>query len=456
MKKRYFERKLFDLPPKLRRACGNGSVRSVQRQVEKERLLKHELEKPFEPVFRFAVASDLHIEGPDRPCHADRLTGLFRSAYRYADAHPSYRNLDAVLFVGDVVNSGTEEEYECLLRVIQEQKRDGTRIISVMGNHEYHKLGHEGYVRYMEEPLEKHVVLGGYHFIGLSTDPIDTWHTLRQVRWLRRELKNAAADGGKKPIFTMQHGHIWKTVYVSRSWYTQMSLLLHLVYSRYPQIVNFSGHSHGPINHPLTVWQKRYTLFGTGTLSFFEMERDICDTTTPDGCDQAAQYLIVELDRNDRIRVMPYNILTDDFMRAPATDEHAGSQLIYQINTPWDRDSFVYTAERRKTDPPPVFAPDAAIGVSRNETEAITVCFPQARSPVCVYGYRVIAAPVGRSDRDAVTREIYSDFYLEPTPETCTCTLCGLKPQTEYEIRVIPLNVWRTEGEPLIARYFMQ
>ena len=68
----------------------------------------------------------------------------------------------------------------------------------------------------------------------------------------------------------------------------------------------------------------------------------------------------------------------------------------------------------------------------------------------------MIAAPVGRSDRDAVTREIYSDFYLEPTPETCTCTLRGLKPQTEYEIRVIPLNVWRTEGEPLIARCFMQ
>ena len=54
----------------------------------------------FEPVFRFAVASDVHVSAGD-PTIAGRLKKLFDSVYRYADAHPTYNLLDAFVLTGD-------------------------------------------------------------------------------------------------------------------------------------------------------------------------------------------------------------------------------------------------------------------------------------------------------------------------------------------------------------------
>lgn len=454
-KKRYVERALFDLAPALRQTLLRPTKRALEKQKQKEEALKRDCERPFEPVFRFVVASDLHISASDaRP--AERLKELFLSAYRYADEHPTYRALDAVVFTGDNVTSGTDAEYEILKQILRASKRDDTALIAVMGNHEYHDTGHEGFVRHMEQPLDKHVVLKGFHFIGLSTDPKDTWHTVKQVRWMRKELKKAAADSGKKPIFTMQHGHIFKTVYVSRSWYTQMSALLHFVYARYPQVINFSGHSHGPVNHPLTVWQKKYTLFGAGTLAFFEMERDISDNTVPPRADEAAGYLMVEVDKDDNVRVKPYNILTGAFYRSPRTDSKTNEELVYQINTPSDRTAFVYTKRRSWTDPAPQFDSDAVVSVSAQTQDSLTVSFPQAKSSTCVYGYRVEAVPAARPNRGRVKREIYSGFQNEPLSDVVVCTLSGLMPGTAYKIRVTPLNAWRTSGTPIEGNAFIE
>ena len=134
----------------------------------------------------------------------------------------------------------------------------------------------------------------------------------------------------------MQHGHIWNTVYVSRSWFAQMFLPLHMVYAKYPQVINFSGHSHGPVNNPLDIWQNSYTQIGTGTLNYFEMERDIGDNTVPDGSRNAAQYLIVEVDAQNRVRVQPFNILTEDFFKTPSNTDDPGKQLVWQIDDVFD------------------------------------------------------------------------------------------------------------------------
>ena len=443
---RKLERCFYNVPLYWISLFGDGGARAKEKQKKLEAETAAEAAGPFTPVLRFAVASDVHISADD-PRNADRLAALFRSAYRYADADAAYPRLDAVLLVGDTANSGSDAEYEVLKRVIAENKRDGTQMITVMGNHEFARTGHEGYVRHMGEPLDKHRVVNGFHFIGLSPDPKDTWHTVRQVRWMRRELKKAAQDAPKKPIFTMQHGHIWKTVYVSRSWYTQMSALLHAVYARYPQVINFSGHSHGPVNNPISVWQKKYTLFGTGTLNYFEMERDIGDETVPAGSENAAQYYIVEADAADRVRVLPYNLLTDDFFRTPANaGAAAGRRLTYFIPAPADRSRFAYTSARRKSDGVPAFDADARITVRKTGDGAAEVSFPQARDEVCVYGYRITAAETLRPKKPVAVKELYSEYYFEPMPGTCGCTLTGLLPGREYTVCVTPLNVWRRAG----------
>ena len=109
---------------------------TADRQKAREAAVERSVSEAFEPVFRFAVASDIHISTEDRT-NTDRLQKLFETAYRYADAHPSYTLLDAVVMTGDNCNTGSDAEYKVLRNVIDENIRDDTALIAIMGNHEF-------------------------------------------------------------------------------------------------------------------------------------------------------------------------------------------------------------------------------------------------------------------------------------------------------------------------------
>ena len=431
-------------------AIAQAFCRSVSKkeQLRREANLKAQKNTPFTPVFRFAVASDIHLSADD-PTPADRLRKLFAAAYTYSAAHPTYRALDAVALVGDFTDRGSQAEYDILRSILDAELKDGTHLFTVMGNHEHADLDTEGYRKNLDDRLDKHETLGGYHFLGIAPLPTDTWHLPRQILWMAKELRSAAKADPARPIFTFQHGHIWKTVYVSRSWYTQMGLPLHLVYARYPRIINFSGHSHGPINHPLTVWQSRYTMFGTGTLRYFEMERDLSTDVTPEGCGEAAQFLLVEVDAQNRVRVLPYNLITGDFFKTTATTGDPEEQLVYFIENPGDRRTYPYTAARKKTDAAPRFAPEAKITVSEVTAESATVTFDAAQSDVCVYGYRVKVYDKEHPCRPVAVRTLYSNYFFEPMPVERSCVLDGLRGGTDYTVRIFPVNVWLKQGKPV-------
>ena len=424
---------------------------SKEKQEKLNKETEENTQKDFVPVFRFAVATDVHINAEDNTT-TERFKKLFESAYRYSDSHPSYNSLDALVLTGDNCDNGADAEYEILKSVLSEYKRDETEFVAVLGNHEFHETGREGFVRNLNMDLEPHVVIKGYHFIGLSPNPSDTWQMPSQLIWMSRELKKAEKDDPEKPIFTMQHGHIWNTVYVSKSWSTQASLPLHLIYSKYPQVINFSGHSHGPVNNPKSIWQNSYTQVGAGTLNFFEMERDIGDNTIPEGSRNAAQYLIVEVDAENRVRIMPYNILTDDFMKTAATTDDPEKQLIWQIENPSDPSTYAYTSARKKVATAPWFGENDEAAAEEIGADKVTLTFPQANSDECVYGYRINIAAKD-SPRKKITKEVYSEYYFEPMPETLSVTVEGLKAGKEYTAEIIPLDVWLQTGEPLLVSF---
>jgi predicted MPP superfamily phosphohydrolase len=420
-----------------------------QEQLRREARVRRLIDGSFTPVFRFAAVTDVHINA-ERPVCAERLRDMFATAYACSAADKHHPTLDAVIFSGDNTDWGAQEQYDILNDVLRESVRPETKVITVMGNHDYGGTGVEGYRKNLDDRLDKHEVVDGYHFIGLSPMPNDTWHTPKQLIWLQKELRKAKKDDPNKPIFTFQHGHIWKSVYVSRSWYTQASAYLHPVFARYPQVINFSGHSHGPINHPLTVWQSRYTSFGAGTLNYFEMERDIGDNTVPAGSENAAQYFIVEIDKDNRVRVLPYNILTHDFFR---TLPDSAQQLIYFVENPADRKTYPYTCARKKTDSAPRFSQQAEAVVENVTNDSVAVRFDQAQAEVCVYGYRLMLSAAVAPKKTIQRKEIYSEYYFEPMPKTLSCTFDGLQPDTAYQVRIYPLNVWRKAGAPLSVSF---
>lgn len=427
------------------------SFASKTKQEQLETALAEEVSAEFTPVFRFVVGSDVHISASD-PLNTERLKQMMETAYQYSDTHPTYQALDAFLLTGDNVDKGYDEEYEILTETLKNGIRPETKLITIMGNHEFNSTGHEGYVRHMGEELDKHEVVKGFHFIGISPAPKDTWQTPKQVLWMNKELRKAAKDDPEKPIFTMQHGHIRNTVYVSHDWYTQMSLPLHLVYSRYPQVVNFSGHSHGPINHPRGIWQSKYTLVSCGTLFYFELQRDITKDTIPSDTRNAAQYLIVEVDAQNRIKIQPFNLLTNDFMKTPATTDDPENRLVYFVSNVKDRSGYVYTKARKKTAEKPYFESGDRIQIEETGADHVALSFPQAECGECVYGYRITLKETNNPHKK-IEKAIYSGFYLEPMPETLHASVEGLSAGTDYQVTVTPLNSWLMQGDPLQCEF---
>lgn len=403
----------------------------------------------FETALRFLVTSDTHVSAVT-DASATRLAKLLTSAYAYADKQ-DYKKVDAMVVVGDLTNYGQPYEFEAWKRIVNDNIKDETQLITVMGNHEYYcnlndlSVGEKNYTENLDPELNKHVVINGYHFIGVSTYGEGDY--AEDIAWLEEALASAANDDPDKPIITFQHHHIKDTVYVSSEWYAVQSAELDKAYSKYSQVLNFSGHSHGPINNPTSCYQKDYTLFGTGTLAYFEMTSGMTYGTVPPGADKAAQYYIVEVSVDNRVRVLPYNLLTDDFFKTADGSE----QLVYEINDLKDKSTWLYTKENREDKSEvPVFGADAAVTVGTVTAVSAEITFNQATDDDCVYSYNIVCTSASGEKKEF---NYFSEYYFEPMPETLTFTLAGLASETEYTVEVYPIDVFGKKGECISASF---
>ncbi len=398
--------------------------------------------EPYVPILRFVVASDTHITGTNT-LEAQRLNKLFASSFRYAEGHADYQGMDAFVFVGDVTNNGVPSDYTALKTLLQ-QNTEGkdTQVILTMGNHEWFSGTDTRFVEMTGQPLYQDVVIKGFHFIGLAPIPGDAYNG-EALSFMSKSLKAANEEDPEKPIFTFQHHHLRDTVYVSHDWYTHTSDSLKGLFRRYPQVINFSGHSHGPINIPTSIWQDKFTALGTGTISYFEMAPGMTDGPFPAGYGEAAQFYIVEVDEKNHVRILPYNILTDSFFKTPSPLDDENATIIYDIVTPSDPDSFTY-ANREETAEAPYFAEGAEVEVISSDTNTVTVKVPTALDRQCLYGYDFVLESENGSK---VEYKAFYQFYIEPLPSEMTYTVKGLKDSTTYTLTVYPVNCFDKRGE---------
>jgi hypothetical protein len=207
----------------------------------------------------------------------------------------------------------------------------------------------------------------------------------------------------------------------------------------FPQVIDFSGHSHVPINDPRSIHQRHFTCLGTGSMSYFELDEfDKHYGTCPPGKENCAQMLIVEADAEGRVRIYPYDVLTDNFF-----------PFVWEIDEPWNPDSFKYTDARYKTTDAPWFE-NAEITISDITDKGFKVTFPQAKvKSEYVNDYKVVI-----KDADGViikTKKLWSEYYFYNMPETLSVDFDDLKSDTEYEVSVIAGSFWDTYSAPIKA-----
>jgi hypothetical protein len=362
-------------------------------------------------VLRFMACSDLHYKDAD--CvEKERFEEGLRQLYAYADSQ-EYSAVDAVYVVGDFANLGTREQMELVKESLDKGIRPGTVVNLCMSSHEYFgEQGEEGARKQFDEifkqPADTHLVIKGYHFISITTTNGCQFYK-PQIEFAMNALAEAHADTPKKAIFFFQHPHLRDTVYGSIAW-GEAALIP--ILENYPQVIDFSGHSHAPINDPRSIHQDHVTSVGTGSFSYFEMdEYDKITRTFPQEGRTDAQMLIVEVFDDDSVLIKPYDVIAGRFF-------HDG----WLIEKPWDPDSFIYTREKRlRTAEKPHFAPGSTLTAEQTE-DGLHVVFDHACGGKEDINDYVITV---RNSEGLVERRfvVWAPYYLTNRPEKMEYTL---------------------------------
>lgn len=400
----------------------------------------------FTPVLRFAVASDVHISEDEAAVERTRLAQFINKAYNLAEASSTgYKKLDAIAFAGDFTNKGLDTEAQAFNKICKENVRPGTQLLNVLGNHDLHYDGDTALTRFesiLDAPLNYHVVLNGFHFIGVSYSTKTNYSAEGVNTWLNEQLKQAVADDATKPVFVFQHPHPFGTVYGSVNW---GDLTTAMIYNRYSQAVVFSGHSHYPINDPRSLWQGSYTSVGTGTLSYFEMEKDLFAGQFPDGYRDAAQFRVIEVDKDGNTRVLSYDLLTDSYFG-----------MDYYLTGFNKKSGFAYTYHNMKhMDTAPGFALDAYVQAYADENGSVHLSFPAAQDEFIVHDYKIDITD--SHGLPVWSNSIMSHYYLNQYGDTeHLCIESPALKNGSYKVTVRAQNAYGAASKPITGRLVVE
>ena len=397
----------------------------------------------FAPVFRFIASSDSHVE-TYLDIESHRIQKMLRLGYAVADADPAYNALDAVLVAGDLTDDGRKDQFNAFAAALRSELRPETRFLGVTaashdGNTMRRREVHDYYNAVTGNTADFHTVIGGFHFIGLSaSDNDDEHYDEGQAAWLRAQLEEAVAEDPLKPVFVMHHEHVRNTVYGSSDFEGWGVPYFTEVLNDFPQVVDFSGHSHYPLNDPRSVWQGAFTAVGTGAIYYAEFTVDDVRTIHPDGYRQVSTCWIVEIDAENRIRMRGLDILNQEFL------------CEYVLENPADPANRDYTPEKRAAASlAPRFSSDAAVKTLRIAGNCdCTVPAAQSADGMPVVLYR--AAAYNADGSVAASAFTIPKYYVAGNENNITVRLTGLAKGT-YEIRVVAETAYGVDSEPLTA-----
>ena len=393
--------------------------------------------QPEDLALRYAVVSDVHFS--DNPNSDERRR--FQRALKYLGKS----HFDALVIAGDVSNHGFASELTLFRDTLNDGLPKDTQALICMGNHEFYggeehvkvggsqKLWHEIFQR----PLNSHTVINGFHFIGISPDKgtCAAGDYASSLDWLREQLKVAAADDPKRPIFVFQHYHISETVYGSCGIDCWGIPDLRPVLDEYPQVINFSGHSHYPSNHPCSAWQGNFTAFGTSTLSYYEMTGGIFEKF-PAGYNRAAQMYLVDVMKDGSVHLKIYDLLTESFFETE-----------YLVAEPGNIGKYVYTNKRYETSDEPRWTDGATLAVSDVNPYGARFTFPQAVDPqlpkTFVGSYQIcVEHRVGDRWELCFEANPWSQFYFGDMPSDLSFECTELVPDGEYRVGIRARNAF--------------
>lgn len=392
----------------------------------------------FTPVFRFVMCSDSHIEGIGTPGY-ERLKKTIDYSLAFAEDDEKYKGIDRFFIAGDITNKGSKEEFDAFKELYDYGREKGIEFLcTVAKDHDSITMGKDSleyYKKLTGQETDFHRVIGGYHFIGISTSKMKKhFNSQFQKMWLKKELDKAVADTPDKPVFVLHHEHIKYTVFGSFDEDGWGKILFADLLKKYPNVVDFSGHSHYPVNDPRSVWQKEYTAIGTGSLKYTELTVDGVQKIHPEAFEECANFLIVEADKEHNLRVIGIDCLAERVL------------CEYYFKNPADKSNREYTDEKQRSRSlAPVFPGNAEITLYGKDG-FYKVDFPRAEStdgmPVFIYR-TFIEDEKGRVLKE---RKTIPPYYLYEVKEKLSVSL-GRLTTGKYKIKILAETPYGVQSE---------
>ena len=404
----------------------------------KSGLTGEELKTPenFKTVLRFIVCSDIHLNGEENQEAAIRFANLFKDMYDYAE-NSDYKNLDAVIVAGDFTGGGAEKEYEMFNKIVAENKKEETQILTVLGNHEFidyrdvdATVGYDVYKKFISENVDTDVVINGYHFVGVSYDD-DGKSFTGKTKWLDETLRNATKEDPSKPVFVYQHPAPLFTVYGSVNW---GDVPTRTVLSKYPQVVNFSGHSHYAASDPRSVWQGEFTAVGAGSLSAFMGNLNYIDGDK-DAPGKSGGAWLVECDENGNVSMKLYDIENRMFF----------SNVDYYFTDLADSSKRTHSWHKQKSlDTAPEFHAGSTVASFVNENGETVITFPEAKGFYDAENYKITV----KSGIKTVYESTVISEYVRATDDDVKVVLGKLE-SGNYTVKVTAYSPYAMQGGTL-------
>lgn len=378
----------------------------------------------FKPVLRFAVMSDCHYS-EKHPEYRKQFEKAMKTLYTYAEGE-DYNSLDALYVVGDFADLGKTEEMQWFADDCKAFVKEGTLLVVTLANHELHYMPDynkalSDFKKIFDMDYDRHEIINGYHFISLSTirdkGPWDDSFNDEKKAFLKAELEKARNDTGNKPIFVFRHPGIPETIVGGAGGNTEVYPIL----SMYPQVIDFSGHSHNPVNDPREINQKNFTTVGTGSMSYLSTSASWADfhitgdTTLGVG---HAHLRVVEADEKGNVRIRGLDVTSGNFFENDIfiTDCH-------------NKSKYKYTMKRALNAPIPYFKEGSSVNVKLTD-QKLTISFPRAYSE----GDRVKEYNIRLFDENGIAmgqKNVYSDYMHYEQKETVTVEMY-------WEYRYVP------------------
>ena len=392
-----------------------------------------------QPLFRIGIMSDHQM---------NNTTGENAQALVAAMQDFASRGVDAVIDAGDIADSNPDTIYAFYKQKYNEIIGEDVPLISVPGNHDVWSDNTLNiYRNYFGEP-NKHVVVGGYHFIVISANPALGTDTngnygSSEKNFARTELAAAAQDTpAGQPIFVVTHQHISNTVYGSGPNANWANNFLNGIINNYENAVHFSGHSHFVLEDERSIWQGDFTAIGTSSMAYTELEYGKANGSVPPEASLAKQYLYLTI-YSDRIEVERIKASTGKKIKDN-----------WVLDLPLQKSTFKYTDDRANGRVAPWFEEGASVETA-STTKNITVTFDAAKHDDFVHSYRL---KLYKNDAASPLKDIliFSDFYkgLENMQKTVSWTFEDVAEEyAVYRFEAYPIESFGKVGEPLVYEF---